>query len=77
MTNHERRLRDLEVIWSRPAGSLSPAQAAHLRQAVDWVSAERGLDPDEVMDEARRLIAERGWPAEAAGGLSEWSGRGW
>ncbi len=76
MTNHERRLRDLEVIWSRPAGNLSPAQAAHLRQAVDWVSAERGLDPDEVMDEARRLIAERGWPAEAAGGLSEWSGRG-
>ncbi len=77
MTNHERRLRDLEVIWSRPAGSLSPAQAAKLREMVDRVSAERGLDPDEVMDEARRLIAERGWRAEAAEGLSEWSGRGW
>ncbi len=76
MTSHERRLRDLEVIWSRPAGSLSPDQAAHLREAVDRISAERGLDPDEVMDEARRLVAERGWPTEAAddraGGSIRW-----
>ncbi len=63
MTNHEKRLRDLEVIWPRPAGNLSPTQEAQLREMVDWVSAERGLDPDEVMDEARRLIAERGLPA--------------
>ncbi len=76
MRDASRRLDKLEVIWSRPAGNLSPVQAAQLREAVDRISVERGLDPDEVMDEARRLIAERGWPAEAAGGLSEWSGRG-
>ncbi len=66
MSGHEARLRDLEAIWSRLAGNLSPAQEAQLREMVARVSAERGLDPDEVMDEARRLIAEGWTPEEAA-----------
>ncbi len=60
MTQKETRLGRLEKIWPKPAGNLSPAREAQLREAVDRVSVERGLDPDEVMAEARRMLAE-GW----------------
>ncbi len=60
MTSPEKRLDNLERLWPKPRAGLTPAQDAELRALVVRISAERDLDPDEVLEESYRLIAE-GW----------------
>ncbi len=60
MSNLGRRLNDLERLWPKPRAGLTPAQDAELRAVVVRISAERDLDPAEVLEEAYQLISE-GW----------------
>ncbi|MDP9472008.1 MAG: hypothetical protein M3Q71_15310 [Chloroflexota bacterium] len=60
MTSPETRINILERLWPKPRAGLTPAQDAELRAVVVRISAERDLDPAEVLEEAYQLISE-GW----------------
>lgn len=50
----------------RLEGGLLPA--AELRRMVAFVAAERGLDPDELMAEVERVLAEAAEPGRRGAG---------
>ncbi len=62
MSDHGRRLDKLETLYQRPPGGPTPEEWRALCDYAAHHSHERGLDPDEVIDEMRRMIAAEGWP---------------
>ncbi len=62
MTNHERRINDLERIWPKPP---APIDAATLERAVARITTEQGTTAEELIQEA-----ERETPRMAAAGVT-------
>ncbi len=67
MSNLNNRLDKLETIYQRPPGGATPEEWQQVREAVERIAAERGLDAEEVFAEAERVIAEYGWHFQAEG----------
>ncbi len=58
MTNHEKRLRNLETIWPKPA---SPEwDQAALERAVERIAQERGLSVEALLAETERIVGPQG-----------------